>query len=266
MKSKPARETLSYWWFLKKVEAAKNRVLLLDYDGTLAPFNTDRDRARPYPKIPDFLCNIMRSCSTRLIIVSGRPVRELPTLLGLYPQPEIWGTYGIEKIHSDGRYEEAQVSHRTLLILAEAETRLESEGLGDFTEVKLAAVAVHWRGQPASDALNIKAKAYRILQPLALQPELVLAEFDEGLEIRLSSANKGDAVRSFLAGLDPDVPVAYLGDDVTDEDAFRALNGRGLTILVGPKPRLTAAQTWLQPPAELFQFLMNWILACRETK
>jgi trehalose-phosphatase len=260
-----ARETLSYCWFLKQVEAAKHRVLLLDYDGTLAPFDVDRHRARPYPKVPEFLYNIMRSCSTRLIIASGRPVRELPTLLGLYPQPEIWGTYGIEKIHTDGRYEEAHVSHKTLLILAEAEARLESEGLGDLMEVKLAAVAVHWRGLPASDVLNIKGKAYGILQPLADQPDLVLAEFDEGLEIRLSSANKGDALRGFLAGLDPDVPVAYLGDDSTDEDAFRALNGRGLTILVGPKPRLTAAQTWLKPPAELLQFLMNWIHACRSS-
>jgi trehalose-phosphatase len=261
--SKAALKTPHHSWFFKQVGVAKNRVLLLDYDGTLAPFHANRDRALPYPEIPELLHNIMGSCGTRLIIVSGRPAREVPRLLGMYPQPEIWGTYGIEKIHADGRYEEAPVSHKALLMLAKAEARLERKGLGDLIEVKLAAVALHWRGLPASDVPNIRAKANGVLQPLALQPDLALAEFDEGMEIRLSSANKGNTLRNFLLKLDSGVPVAYLGDDAEDEDAFRALNGKGLTVLVGPKPRLTAAQTWLKPPAELRQFLMNWIEVCR---
>jgi trehalose-phosphatase len=198
-----------------------------------------------------------------LIIVSGRPANELPALLGLHPHPEIWGTYGIEKIHADGRCEEVHVSHKALLTLAKAEARLENDGLSERIEVKLAAVAVHWRGLPASDALNIRTKAYRILKPLAVQPGLALSEFEEGLEIRLSSANKGDALRGLLSKLDPDVPVAYLGDDATDEDAFRVLNGRGLTVLVGPTRHFTAAQIWLKPPDELLQFLTDWIHACR---
>jgi len=56
--------------------------------------------------------------------------------------------------------------------------------------------------------------------------------------------------------------VAYLGDDATDEDAFRILNGRGLTVLVGPKYHFTAAQIWLKPPDELYDFLRSWITAC----
>jgi len=261
--SKPALETPHHGWFFKQVEVAKNRVLLIDYDGTLAPFHANRGRATPYPRVPGFLRSIMCSCGTRLIIVSGRPADEVPTLLGLYPSPEIWGTYGIEKIHADGRHEEAHVSHEAVLTLAEAEARLESEGLGDLIEVKLAAVASHWRGLHSSDALNVRTKAYQILEPLAVPPDLVLAEFDGGLEIRLSSANKGDALRNFLSKLDPDVPVAYLGDDAEDEHAFRVLNGRGLTVLVGPKLRFTAAQMFLKPPDELLQFLTNWIHACR---
>jgi trehalose-phosphatase len=196
-----------------------------------------------------------------LIIVSGRPANEVPALLGLYPQ-EIWGTYGIEKIHADGRCEYLHVSHEALRILTQAEAQLEREGFTDRNEVKLAAVGLHWRGLPASEAANIRANAYRILEPLAVQPDLVLAEFEDRLEIRLSSPNKGDALRDLLSKLDPDVPVAYLGDDATDEDAFRVLNGRGLTVLVGAKPRFTAAQIWLKPPDELLQFLTNWIHAC----
>lgn len=250
-------------WFFEQVEAAKSRILLIDYDGTVAPFHADRYSAKPYPKIPEFLRCIMTSCRTRLIVISGRAAREVPPLLGLCPAPEIWGTHGIEKIDVNGRYEEVvSVSESALQALAEAESVLECAGLGDRIEIKLAAVALHWRGLPASEVLKVRSKAYRILEPLAAPNELVLADFEEGVELRLKSANKGDALRQFLSSLDSSVPVAYLGDDATDEDAFQVLNGRGLPVLVGPKYRATSAQIWLKPPDQLLQFLTNWIRAC----
>jgi trehalose 6-phosphate phosphatase len=49
---------------------------------------------------------------------------------------------------------------------------------------------------------------------------------------------------------------------VDDEGAFRVLNGRGLTVLVRPKSRFTAAQMWLRPPAELVGFLSDWKTTC----
>ena len=59
-----------------------------------------------------------------------------------------------------------------------------------------------------------------------------MREFDGGIELRAASRNKGDAVRTILSELEPDTPVAYLGDDETDEDAFLALSERGLRVLV----------------------------------
>jgi trehalose-phosphatase len=97
---------------------------------------------------------------------------------------------------------------------------------------------------------------------LAGKSGLVLAEFEEGVEIRLRAANKGTALHSLLADLPAEVPVAYLGDDITDEDAFRVLNDRGLTVLVNAKPRFTAAQIVIKPPNELISFLNAWIRAC----
>jgi trehalose 6-phosphate phosphatase len=72
-------------------------------------------------------------------------------------------------------------------------------------------------------------------------------------------ANKGIALSGLLSELDSDVPVAYLGDDSTDEDAFRVLNGRGLTALVRSQYRFTAAQIWLRPLDDLIHFLERWI-------
>jgi trehalose-phosphatase len=156
-----------------------------------------------------------------------------------------------------------ELSDEAFQVLACAETGLEREGLQDVIEVKVAGVAVHWRGRGSADVLKIRTTAYRILEPLAKESGLVLSEFDEGVEIRLRSANKGEALRSLLDELDDDVPVAYLGDDASDEDAFDVLNGRGLTVLVSPKSRFTAARMWLRPPDELVRFLMDWIHTCR---
>jgi trehalose-phosphatase len=248
--------------FFRTVAAAKHRILVVDYDGTLAPFNRNRHRAIPYPKIPDCLRRIMTTCNTRLIVISGRAAHEVSPLLGFDPAPEIWGTNGIERLKTHCVYEGVSLNDDALDALVRAEAQLEREGFRAYIEVKLAAVAVHWRGLPASEILDMRTKAYRVLEPLAVAPHLVLSEFEEGVELRLASANKGDALRNLLSDLDSDVPVAYLGDDATDEDAFRVLNGRGLTVLVGPKYRFTAAQIWLKPPDELLEFLTGWIAAC----
>jgi trehalose-phosphatase len=260
--TKTAAKISGYDRFMQDVAAAKERVLVLDYDGTIAPFSAHRLRAFPYPGVPELLHQIMKDCRTRLIVASGRAAHELIPLLGMLPPPEIWGTHGAERVYADGRYEEIEVTQDALEVLLTSETRLEREGLSHLLEVKLAAVAVHWRGLKPSEVLAVRSKAYKILEPLAGRSGLVLAEFEEGVEIRLRAANKGTALHGLLCELHPDVPIAYLGDDITDEDAFRVLNDRGLTVLVNVKPRFTAAQLVLKPPHELISFLTAWIKAC----
>jgi trehalose 6-phosphate phosphatase len=248
--------------FFDQLCRARDRVLLLDYDGTIAPFSAQRNRAFPYPTVPELLDCIMSTCRTRVMLISGRPAREIPPLLGLNPHPEIWGTYGIERLQAGGRYFVGHVSEDAQLALAEAGARLHEAGLAQSVEMKPGAIAVHWRGLNPRQVEVIKTTAYRLLSPLALHAHLLLAEFDGGVELREPMRSKGDVVRSVLSEHSLDVPFAYLGDDNTDEDAFRALNGRGLTVLVRPLYHFTAAQTWIRPPEELVQFLTDWIRAC----
>src|SRR5207249_9082494 len=96
--------------FFRTLSAAKQRVLMLDYDGTVAPFSRDRRKALPYPTVPVLLAEIINTCGTRLIIVSGRSARDIPRLLRIQPSPEIWGSHGVERLYPDGRYEEIDVS------------------------------------------------------------------------------------------------------------------------------------------------------------
>jgi len=67
-----------------------------------------------------------------------------------------------------------------------------------------------------------------------------------------------------LDEIGPEVPVAYLGDDLTDERAFRALGRAGLSVLVRPEWHTTAAALWIRPPEDLREFLTRWLQACRD--
>jgi trehalose-6-phosphatase len=90
-----------------------------------------------------------------------------------------------------------------------------------------------------------------------------LLPFEGGIELRARGRNKADAVSDVLARSSPDAVCAYLGDDVTDEDAFAGIRGRGLAVLVAPELRRTGAHLWLRPPAELEWFLDRWASSCR---
>ena len=78
----------------------------------------------------------------------------------------------------------------------------------------------------------------------------------------MADRTKADAVGAVLVEMDVDAPVAYLGDDDTDEDAFHALQDRGLRVLVRPHWRATDADLWLRPPVQLMAFLDDWLAAC----
>jgi trehalose 6-phosphate phosphatase len=249
----------TYGPFLERLRSAPARVLLLDYDGTLAPFCVDRTLAFPYPEVPPLIVRIMRK-GTRVVLISGRPVREILLLSGICPQPEVWGSHGLERLKADGRYEVSSVpAHKDYLLAAEH--MLRDVGLGSQTEVKPGGVAVHWRGLDPARAEKISREVSRLWKPLLERAPLRLLEFDGGLEIRVAGAGKGDAVRAILKECGPGAAVAYLGDDQTDEDAFHALKGNGLTALVRPQSRPTAADIWLQPPHQLLQFLEEWLRA-----
>lgn len=251
--------------FFQSVSASVRRVLLIDYDGTISPFHADRSLAVPYPGIAELLDRIMKTCGTRLVVLTGGSAARIQPLLGIDPPAETWGAYGLERMYPDGRYEGVEITDEAFDSLAKAELFLTEQKLGRYLEITPGGVAVHWRGLASQEIFEVRTAAYRIINPLAVPHGLVVAEFDGGVEIRVPSASAGDAVRSILMDTEPDTPIAYLGDDRPDEDAFRVLNGRGLTALVRAKYRFTAAEFWLRPPDDLVEFLTAWIHACGGT-
>ena len=241
-------------------------VLMLDYDGTLAPFRATRDMAFPYPGVREVLDRMMESQQTRLVIVSGRAISDLMPLLGLKAFPEIWGSHGWERRMADGSYSLLPVDGKYLDGLAEAQLSIKRNDLSNFLETKPRSVALHWRGLPAEKKAAISGIVDREMRPIAESHDLEIREFDGGVELRLPGRNKGDVVSSILAEMSEPGFCAYLGDDQTDEDAFEAVSDRGLGILVRADERPTKARARLAAPKELIEFLHLWESSVKERR
>jgi trehalose-phosphatase len=250
--------------FLRIVASAPQALLMLDYDGTLAPFHNQRDRALPYSGVAPVLQEIVRNGRTRAVVITGRDAPDVPPLLNVHPRPEIWGGYGLQRLRTDGTMEMPHLDKQTRDSLSDAERWLHYQQLSHTAEFKAASIAVHWRGLSKSDTQHLRARVLLGWQYIARASGLDLLEFDGGLEIRTPRADKGNAVRMLLDEIGTTAPAAYLGDDATDESAFRIMQERGISVLVRPTWRQTAAQLWLRPPGELLDFLRQWLKTCSE--
>lgn len=245
--------------FFARLAVAPHRVLMLDYDGTLAPFREERDEAIPYPGVREALAAIREETGTRLVVISGRAVRDLLPLLGLDPPPEVFGSHGWEHLPPGGEAVHVfDLDAATATALEMARTWIEREGHAARSERKPASVTLHWRGLPPAEQQRLETDAQRAWMPLTTRAQVELHAFDGGVEIRARGRNKGDAARAILEEVGTEAAAAYLGDDLTDEDAFAALGPRALKVLVREQPRDTLADLWLRPPEQLLQFLTLW--------
>jgi len=249
--------------FFERVACAPACVLMLDYDGTLAPFQVRPERAIPYPGVEEVLDEIMVAEASRVVIVSGRPVSELVPLLNLRHRPELWGGHGWERLLPDGHGARIVPDEEVRKQLHEGERRArELAREGARVETKPASVALHWRGASALVAAKIRDALPQAWEPLAEAGAIELLPFDGGVELRARGRSKQHAVESVLSETAGGSAVAYLGDDLTDEDAFRAVKPHGVAVLVRPELRETEADLWIRPPRELIAFLNRWHKAC----
>jgi len=244
--------------FYKALDGKGSKLLFLDYDGTLAPFNVEPKLAFPYPGVPEILDEIIKNSSTRVVIISGRAIQDLQPLLGLEGKVEMWGTHGRERQLPDGTYQLADITAEQKRGLGVGIAKVLALDPHVRAEPKPGAVAFHWSGLKTSRVLQIKEQMTAELEQSAQDHQLVVKTFDGGLELIAPDLDKGTAVREVVKEVNPDTTIAYLGDDLTDEDAFRELKYKGLSVLVAGSIRGTQAELWLRPPDELIWFLEKW--------
>lgn len=249
--------------FFSSFASGAKPILLLDYDGTLAGFRVNRFTARPWAGVPDLIGAIQREGSTRIAVVTGRPATEIPAMLDLEAPVEVWGLHGAERLYPDGRRELQEAPPMAKKRLDEVREMLNRDAFGGLFEDKPNAAVMHWRGRSPKQARLIERKTRALFEPLAEVDGLVLLEFEAGIELR-AGRDKGGAVEAILSESQDAGPVSYLGDDLTDESAFRAVNDADrphLSVLMRREKRRSAADLWLRPPEELKLFLKRWLAA-----
>jgi trehalose 6-phosphate phosphatase len=241
---------------------ARRPAVFFDFDGTLSDIVDDPDAARPVAGAVEALQKLAAHCP--VAVLSGRDLADVTARLGL---PGIWyaGSHGFELTAPDGRHHQNDAAAAAVPVLEQAAAELR-ERLGSIpgvmVEHKRFGVAVHYRNA-ARDRVGEVAAAVRAAgrrdglrvttgrEVIELRPDL---DWDKGKTLRWVIDHLRDAGSD--AGPAPLVPI-YLGDDITDEDAFDAVRQDGVPILVRHNEdgdRATAALFALDSPARVSEF------------
>jgi trehalose 6-phosphate phosphatase len=214
--------------------------LFLDFDGTLVELAEAPDLIHVPVALPGLLARLAERLGGRLAIVSGRAMADLERHLGRSGLA-VSGSHGLELRLPDGRGL-AGPDPAGLAGVRQEIARFADAIPGLLVEEKPASIAVHYRRAPEQ-----AARVAAFLAALAERAGLAVQRGKMVVELRPHGADKGDALRRIMA--EPPFAGArplFVGDDLTDEDAFAAaaaLGGAG--VLVGA-PRETAAR-WRLP-------------------
>ena len=237
------------------------RVLMLDYDGTLAPYTLDRRESRMPDRTREAIAAIARLPRDVLAIVSGRPLRELERLFAPLDLTLV-GEHGWDERSPARRVEHPLpiATSRALERAAEATAPLAGERL----EIKRTSLALHVRGLPEGDAARLVAACESAWRPATEAAPLAIRPMTAGLELRATGRDKGTAVRGLVARAGAGAFGVFVGDDVTDEDAFAALEGSGAGIRVGDPEAPTRAGAHLPSSEAVADFLEEWLRRASE--
>lgn len=243
--------------FWQEVQNAPHRLLALDYDGTLAPFHVDPMQAYPLDGVTDVLKALARCGHTAVAVTSGRPVYELLTLMG---ELDIFfvGCHGYEVLDPARGLVIYSPEPRQLEGLERALEMASEYGYLHKVEVKIGSLAFHTRGVPLDTASRMEAHMFREWSQLS-EFGLGCRRFNGGVEVHCKGWNKGDSINRLLRSQPPGTLPVYLGDDATDEDAFRLMRARGIGIRVGVVSNSTAAKGFVKDCRGVVAMLEHWV-------
>ncbi|WP_342645379.1 bifunctional alpha,alpha-trehalose-phosphate synthase (UDP-forming)/trehalose-phosphatase [Mucilaginibacter sp. CSA2-8R] len=227
---------------LEQYNKAKKRLLLLDYDGTLAPFAANPNDAAPLPIVIQLLKKLGSDPKNSVYIVSGRDSVSLQNWLGHLPVGLI-AEHGTKIMDRGGEWQ-TRSAPEALMALAEVTQLMEqflNQCPGSFIEKKDFSVAWHYR---KADLALSGIKAKQLLDALMASVDLSTLSVLNGhkvIEVKGANINKGLAVKKMLNPQSPEF-ILCIGDDQTDEDMFKVLhdNKAAFTVKVGNEPTLAA--------------------------
>jgi trehalose-phosphatase len=249
--------------FLADCRAVSHVLFLADYDGTLTPIVGRPEDAILSPEVRDDLSALAQRPDFTVGIISGRSMAELKSLVaiaGIYYA----GNHGLEIQGPGINYvsPEAELTRSIIKDLAgQLAVALENIA-GVIIQDKGLSLSAHYRLVAENDVNEVTETVHRITDPLVEAGKIKVYPMKKVWEIRPPvDWDKGKAVVSIrreiksLLKLERLLTV-YLGDDTTDEDAFKVLHRPvGWSVYVGPENASSAADYFLNSPAEVEEFL-----------
>lgn len=223
--------------------------LFLDFDGTLVGIAERPDAVIVDARLERLIGRLADTLAGRIAIISGRALAEIDRLIA-HGRFAVGGSHGLELRWPDGRLSDPSAPACLADIVADMRS-LQATHPGVIVEEKPFGAALHYRGEPAAEAA-----CHALAARLAEHEGVTLQTGKMVFEIKAAGQDKGSALRALMG--DPVMqghrPV-FIGDDETDEAAFRAavsLGGAG--ILIGPA-RPTAATYRLDDVASTIDWL-----------
>lgn len=239
----------------------KHLIVFLDYDGTLAPIAGRPDRARILPRAKSLLKVLSKIRDCRLAVISGRSLKDIKQMVGV-PGIIYAGNHGLEAIGPGIRFSR-KVSpqfKKNVRQLKYELTRQLAAVKGAFVEDKGLSLSLHYRLVRRGDIALLKRIFFGLTRGLLARRIIKVRPGKKVYEaLPWLNWHKGKIVRwllnqqRYLWRGKPIVPI-YLGDDRTDEDAFKALGNSGVSVFVG-RPGKSLACYYLKNTREVEKFL-----------
>ena len=235
--------------FSKHIESIERRcmrkgsvLLLFDFDGTLSPIVAHPDMAKLLPGWRERLKNLKKNSKITLGIVTGRSIKSIRKRIAI-PGVIIASDHGCE-VWRGTRLGVRYAGENCRYLKELAREAKEEFGVisGIVIEEKKYSMAIHYRMVDSRIKTSVKKRAEKLTEEYCDLYGWEKMHGKQLIEIRLpDSWHKGDAVKWIQKNYAPKAISVYVGDDTTDEDAFKAIGRNGITIRVGRKKSSAAA-------------------------
>ncbi|NIM03824.1 trehalose-phosphatase [bacterium] len=252
------QHVFNFWQNIeRRLCSAKRILLLLDFDGTLIPIAKRPEEAKLPSEMEGILKFLARKKRFEVAIISGRSLSDLKQKIKIRNIIYV-GNHGLEMERKGKKfiYPQASKSIPTMKELKKILKARLSSIKGTIVEDKIVGIAVHYRTVKNSDVPELKRRVRQIFRPFMEKKEIKIGHGKKMLEARPPIMwDKGKVASMLVDSFKRDKPLSfYLGDDKTDEDAFSALDGKGITVFVG-KPGKSKANFFLKNVGEVGIFL-----------
>mgnify|MGYP000695756895 CR=1 FL=1 len=240
---------------------AKKRCILLDYDGTLAPYQKLPSLAAPTDELIQLLDQLTNDPSNEIVVISGRDVDTLEKWLGKLPLNMIAEHGACIKEKGKEWKEQTPINTEWKEQVRPLMQLFVDRCAGSFIEEKKSTLVWHYRNTNSELGFVRSRELRNSLLQLTANTPLQIVDGNKVLEVRMVGVDKGAAATSIIASLGPDF-ILGIGDDATDEDMFRALRDRAYTVKIGRAN--TAAQYTILSQREVLPFLAKFVRPVEE--